>query len=49
MPIVPQDMQVGDKINKMYVVDGLEFLNRPKQVVAETPPDSAEAPGSTET
>lgn len=32
-----QDMQVGDKINKMYVVDGMEFLERPKELVAQAP------------
>ncbi len=30
-------MQVGDKINKMYVVEGLDLLERPKELVAQAP------------
>jgi len=35
------DMQVGDKINYMKVVDGLQFLERPTQQTAAKPADSA--------
>ena len=33
-----QDMQVGDKINSMKVVDGMQFLQRPKPAAPKADP-----------
>lgn len=42
-------MQVGDKINSMKVVDGLQFLEQPKTQTATVPPADASAITPTQT